>query len=606
MAVGDLDAARRAHEPCSAEPTAGLGARATSSTPTPRASSSSILAIVGITGEWRHRTITSSLLAAPGSPALPRRQDARLRGGRGRALAGDLRRGRGLGLRHPARPRTCRCRRSASCSPCRPQRDRSRRCSALSASASAAWCATSRSAIVGVLAAHVHDRAGVISVLPEVGPFGPFMRPAASASRTSRRGDVGLERARRCWPRAWPCSACSAWIGAFFAAAAVAAAQRSMMSSSSSTTRRRPMRKVVMGMMTTLNGRLDDPAAWATGVPDDLFAELDRLYGTFDTILVGRTTYDEMFEYWPGAETDGGRLGAQQEHGPEDELLQEVRVHRRRARQTPLEWSNAEQVPVHGDEEIVAFVNGLKAQAGRRHPPLGRRAPGADHDPPRPGRHVPPRRPPGRVGRRELVRPDRRAAPMKLLSATAVFERRRRPLLRPPGRLISSWAARRAPTGSQLPECTCSSGPSCCLSARIPSGTSPSISFEFCQSSRVSVVDANVLGRGVQWLSTELVRVRPMGRKDLVGPATEHEVEEGRHRLSHRRSASRRPSSRTTSRRARNRRWVLLRAARRLHDAVEGHEGVHDQLSHLRASSRRGFGPETSSGSETHRSRPTS
>lgn len=47
------------------------------------------------------------------------------------------------------------------------------------------------------------------------------------------------------------------------------------------------MRKVVMGMMSTLNGRLDDPAAWVTGVPDDLYSELDRLYRTFDTILVG-------------------------------------------------------------------------------------------------------------------------------------------------------------------------------------------------------------------------------------------------------------------------------------------------------------------------------
>ena len=40
------------------------------------------------------------------------------------------------------------------------------------------------------------------------------------------------------------------------------------------------MRMVVMGMMTTLNGRLDDPDAWVTGVPDDLYAELDRLYET--------------------------------------------------------------------------------------------------------------------------------------------------------------------------------------------------------------------------------------------------------------------------------------------------------------------------------------
>ena len=51
------------------------------------------------------------------------------------------------------------------------------------------------------------------------------------------------------------------------------------------------MRNVVMAMMTTLNGRLDDPDAWMTGIPDDLYAELDRVYETFDTVLVGRTTY---------------------------------------------------------------------------------------------------------------------------------------------------------------------------------------------------------------------------------------------------------------------------------------------------------------------------
>lgn len=64
------------------------------------------------------------------------------------------------------------------------------------------------------------------------------------------------------------------------------------------------MRDLVLQMMTTVNGRIDDPDAWATSVPADLHAELDRLYATFDTILVGRTTYEEMLEYWPGAETN--------------------------------------------------------------------------------------------------------------------------------------------------------------------------------------------------------------------------------------------------------------------------------------------------------------
>ena len=123
------------------------------------------------------------------------------------------------------------------------------------------------------------------------------------------------------------------------------------------------MRKVVMGMMTTLNGRLDDPAAWVTGVPDDLYAELDRLYGTFDTILVGRTTYEEMFEYWPGAETaEGGS-----EHSKS--MARKMNAYKKyvftgATEKTALEWNNAEQVLARGDEDIVAFVNELKAQPG--------------------------------------------------------------------------------------------------------------------------------------------------------------------------------------------------------------------------------------------------
>ena len=118
-----------------------------------------------------------------------------------------------------------------------------------------------------------------------------------------------------------------------------------------------------MGMMTTLNGRLDDPDAWVTGVPDDLYAELDRLYGTFDTILVGRTTYDEMLEYWPGAETAEG--GSESSRSMARKMNSYKKYVFTTARETaPLEWNNAELVPAHGDEDIVAFVDELKAQPG--------------------------------------------------------------------------------------------------------------------------------------------------------------------------------------------------------------------------------------------------
>jgi len=124
------------------------------------------------------------------------------------------------------------------------------------------------------------------------------------------------------------------------------------------------MRKVVMQMMTTLNGRLDDPDAWVRGVPDDLYAELDRLYETFDTLLVGRRTYDEMVEYWPSAEAaeDGSEISRS--------MARKMNAYKKyvltgMVEEPAFEWNNAEAVVVRSDEDILQFVNDLKAQPGR-------------------------------------------------------------------------------------------------------------------------------------------------------------------------------------------------------------------------------------------------
>jgi len=123
------------------------------------------------------------------------------------------------------------------------------------------------------------------------------------------------------------------------------------------------MRKLVMAMMTTLNGRLDDPDAWVTGIPDDLYAEIDRVYESFDAILVGRTTAAEMAEYWPGAETsdDGSEISRS--------MARKMNAYKKYVftsgrEPAELEWSNVELVPVDGDEAIVSFVEALKARPG--------------------------------------------------------------------------------------------------------------------------------------------------------------------------------------------------------------------------------------------------
>jgi dihydrofolate reductase len=122
------------------------------------------------------------------------------------------------------------------------------------------------------------------------------------------------------------------------------------------------MRKVVLAMMTTLNGRLDDPAAWLTGVSEDHYQEINRGYAAFDTILVGRVTADEMFEYWPGARDEEG---ASESHRG---MAEKMHAYKKYVFTTDpgltLKWHNAERVVVPTDDEIRSFVEDLKAQPG--------------------------------------------------------------------------------------------------------------------------------------------------------------------------------------------------------------------------------------------------
>ena len=123
------------------------------------------------------------------------------------------------------------------------------------------------------------------------------------------------------------------------------------------------MRKVVLQMMTTLNGRLDDPDAWVTDISDDLYREIDRVYGTFDTVLVGQTTYEEMFAYWPGAETEEGGSEINKSMARKMNSYKKFVFSNGDEKKT-LEWNNAEQVLAHSDEDIIKFINDLKAQSG--------------------------------------------------------------------------------------------------------------------------------------------------------------------------------------------------------------------------------------------------
>jgi dihydrofolate reductase len=128
------------------------------------------------------------------------------------------------------------------------------------------------------------------------------------------------------------------------------------------------MRNVVLAMMTTVDGRLDDPGAWVTGVGDDVYTDIDRNFEHFDTILIGTVTYAEMLATWPEAET-GDDAFAGSNSTINQRMARKMNAYKKYvfSRQGPtgkLEWNNAEQVRVGDDRDIVTFVHELKTQPG--------------------------------------------------------------------------------------------------------------------------------------------------------------------------------------------------------------------------------------------------
>jgi dihydrofolate reductase len=137
------------------------------------------------------------------------------------------------------------------------------------------------------------------------------------------------------------------------------------------------VRNVILGMMTTVNGRVDDPDAWMVAIGADLYRAIDAWFEhECDTVLVGRTTYDEMCAYWPGAEAEPERpIGEQIDMGAGTNDINRSMARKMNAYQKfvfsrdggteALAWNNATLVVAPGDEDLVRFVADLKARPGR-------------------------------------------------------------------------------------------------------------------------------------------------------------------------------------------------------------------------------------------------
>ena len=123
------------------------------------------------------------------------------------------------------------------------------------------------------------------------------------------------------------------------------------------------MRKIVFQMMTTLNGRLDDPIVWVHEVGDDQYRAIDRIYARYDTVLVGRTTYEEMAAYWPGVLSEGGGTETNRAMSRRMNDYRKL-VFSRSGRHKLTEWNNTEQVVAASDDELARYLTSLKAEPG--------------------------------------------------------------------------------------------------------------------------------------------------------------------------------------------------------------------------------------------------
>ena len=109
------------------------------------------------------------------------------------------------------------------------------------------------------------------------------------------------------------------------------------------------MRRLVAYTLVSVDGVAEDPETFVFQFDEVMEANLSDVIATQDTVLLGRTMYDQWSTYWPTSDVQ-----------PFADFINNV--HKYVATATPLtsQWTNAEPIPGPLDE----FVRELKSGAG--------------------------------------------------------------------------------------------------------------------------------------------------------------------------------------------------------------------------------------------------
>jgi len=110
-----------------------------------------------------------------------------------------------------------------------------------------------------------------------------------------------------------------------------------------------PPRKVVAGYFLSLDGVAEAPDRFLTAWDDESDASGAELIATQDAVILGRHSYDEWADFWPGSDIE-----------PFASFINAVPKYV--ATSTPLdrEWANSRVI----DGGLVDFVGALKVQPG--------------------------------------------------------------------------------------------------------------------------------------------------------------------------------------------------------------------------------------------------
>jgi dihydrofolate reductase len=110
------------------------------------------------------------------------------------------------------------------------------------------------------------------------------------------------------------------------------------------------MRKVVVYELVSLDGVAEDPDGFIAEWDDAMDANLAAVIAEQDTVILGRRSYDEWAEFWPGSEIE-----------PFATFINGVAKYVATSAPLLQQWSNAAVV----DGELVGFVQALKDRPGR-------------------------------------------------------------------------------------------------------------------------------------------------------------------------------------------------------------------------------------------------